>query len=270
MQSAFRPDLFKGKTVLVTGGASGIGYGISETFARHGAKVIIMSRKEENLQAACKRLDAVALTPSAYRVADVRDADKIEAIAEELFAEGGVDTLVNCAAGNFLTPFAAMSKNAWGSVIDIVLNGTANLSRSVGNRMFDAQKGDASVINIVAGYAWTGAPLVSHSGAAKAGVLNLTKSLAVEWAPHVRVNAVSPGPIGGTEGVKRLVEDAGAEAQAIRAVPLQRFGTPGEVGDACVFLASPAAAYVTGVCLPVDGGQDSWGPFGSMLQNMGQ
>jgi NAD(P)-dependent dehydrogenase (short-subunit alcohol dehydrogenase family) len=268
MQSAFRPDLFDGKTVLVTGGATGIGYGISEAFVRHGARVVLLSRKEEKLQEACKRLDALGRAPTCYHVADVRDADRVEVIAERMFSEGGVDVLVNGAAGNFVTPFAGMSKNAWTSVIDIVLNGTANLSRSFGNRMFDAQKGDASVINIVAGYAWTGAPLVSHSGAAKAGVLNLTRSLAVEWAPHVRCNAVSPGPIAGTEGVKRLAEDVGLGDAMKETVPLRRLGTPSEIGDACLFLASPAAAYVTGVCLPVDGGQDAWGPFGSLFQRM--
>lgn len=270
-QSPFRSDLFAGKTLFITGGASGIGYGISEAFARHGARVVVMSRKEEKLQEACKRLEPLASVAPEYRVGDVRDAERVEEVARELFETGGgVDVLVNCAAGNFLTPFAAMSKNAWTSVIDIVLNGTANVSRSFGNRMFDAQKGDASVVNIVAGYAWTGAPLVSHSGAAKAGVLNLTRSLAVEWAPHVRCNAVSPGPIAGTEGVKRLMGDAGLGEQTTRSVPLQRLGEASEIGAACLFLASPAASYVTGACLPVDGGQDAWGPFGTLFQQAGQ
>lgn len=271
MQSPFRPDLFRGKTLFITGGATGIGYGISEAFARHGARVALMSRKEESLSSAAKRLSEAGAAEVTYHAGDVRDAERVEEIAQQLFDAGGVDVLVNCAAGNFLSPFAAMSKNAWTSVIDIVLNGTANVSRSVGGRMVDAQRGDASVVNIVAGYAWTGAPLVSHSGAAKAGVLNLTRSLAVEWAPHVRVNAVSPGPIAGTEGVKRLAlgADADEDGTSTRMVPLQRLGEPREIGDACLFLASPAAAYVTGVCLPVDGGQDAWGPFGAMFQRSG-
>ncbi len=125
-----------------------------------------------------------------------------------------------------------------------------------------------SIINLVAGYAWTGAPGVSHSGAAKAAVLNLTKSLAVEWAPSVRVNAVSPGPIGGTEGMKRLGEDMGLADAVVKGTPLARMGDADDIASACLYLASEAADYVTGSCLVVDGGQDAIGPFGMMFQAM--
>jgi NAD(P)-dependent dehydrogenase (short-subunit alcohol dehydrogenase family) len=255
VQSPFRPDLFAGQRVLVTGGSSGIGLAIAQAFHAHGAEAHVLGRDAQRLERA-----RATMPGSTAHAADVRDSARVEAVAAELQALGGVDVLVNAAAGNFPIPFSAMSENAWRSVVDIVLNGTANVCRSVGGRM-----GRGSILNVVAGYAWTGAPGVSHSGAAKAGVLNLTRSLAVEWAPKVRVNAVSPGPIDGTEGIKRLADDLGLRGALERSVPLRRLGTVGEVAQACLFLASPAASYVTGACLVVDGGQDARGPFGDLL-----
>ena len=251
--SPFRTDLFSAKTVVVTGGATGIGFAIASAFARHGAKVVVVSRNAANLKAATSKIG-----PSAtFHVADVRDAKALEAVATALER---VDVLVNCAAGNFPSPFDALSENAWKTVIDIVLHGTANTCRALRPKLAS----DASIINIGAGYAWTGAPGVAHSGAAKAGVLNLTKTLAVEWAP-VRVNAVSPGPIDGTEGMKRLADDLGLRQEAERLVPLRRFGAPSEIADACLYLAGPAASYVTGSCLVADGGMDAKGPFADLL-----
>lgn len=255
MHPVFRDGLFAAKKVLVTGGATGIGFAIAHGFAGLGAHVTVLSRNESNLKDAVARLGRAA----AFHVADVRDGAAVAAAAKAL---GAQDVVVNAAAGNFPVPFDAMSDNAWRTVIDIVLNGTANVCRSFGPGLKE-RKG--SVVNIVAGYAWTGAPGVSHSGAAKAGVLNLTRSLAVEWAPTVRVNAVSPGPIDGTEGMKRLGDDLGLRPAVERSVPLRRMGTADEVANACLFLASPAASYVTGACVVVDGGQDVKGPFGDLL-----
>lgn len=268
MESPYRPDLYRRKTVLVTGGATGIGYGIALAYAQHGAKVHILSRNETRLAEAAKTLGRAGMGGADYHVADVRDAARIEEVAESL---GAVDVLVNAAAGNFPTPFSAMTANGWESVIDIVLNGTAHCTRSFGERMHQAAADSGtprSILNIVAGYAWTGAPGVSHSGAAKAGVLNLTKSLAVEWAPHVRLNAVSPGPIDGTEGMKRLGDDLGLRPAVEASVPLGRMGLAEEVAHACLYLSSPGASYVTGTCLPVDGGQDAVGPFGPLFTAM--
>ena len=255
MHPVFRDGLFAGKSVLVTGGATGIGFAICEGFAQLGAKVTILSRNEANLKAAVAKLGKGA----AYHVADVRSG---EAIAKAAQALGPQDVVVNAAAGNFPVPFDAMSANAWTAVIDIVLNGTANVARSFGPGL-KARKG--TMLNVVAGYAWTGAPGVAHSGAAKAGVLNLTKTLAVEWAPDVRVVAVSPGPIDGTEGMKRLGDDLGLRPAVERSVPLRRMGQAREVADACLFAASPGGSYVTGTCIVVDGGQDAKGPFGDLL-----
>lgn len=260
MESTFRPGLFAGKIVVVTGGATGIGFAISEAFARLDANVVLVSRKEAHLKEAVANLAKLGKGKPSYQIADVRDAALVEAAAK---AVGPADVLVNCAAGNFPVPFSAMSQNAWTTVIDIVLNGTANTSRSFGSRMLEARGG--TILNIVAGYAWTGAPGVAHSGAAKAGVLNLTKTLAVEWAPKIRVNAVSPGPIDGTEGMKRLADDLGLRPALEKSVPLGRMGNGDEIAAACVFLASPGASYVTGACLTVDGGMDAKGPFGDLL-----
>lgn len=259
--SIFRGDLFADKRVAVTGGATGIGFAISRGFAAHGAEVVLLSRDREKLQAACKAIGEDGGHASFHAV-DVRDGDGVDAAAKEV---GAVDGLVNAAAGNFPAVFSEMSRNAWESVVDIVLKGTANVSRSFGPGLLERE---GAVVNIVAGYAWTGAPAMSHSGAAKAGVLNLTRSLAVEWAPRVRVNAVSPGPIGGTEGMKRLSEDMGLKGVVEQATPLARLGTVDEVARCCLFLASPAASFVTGACLVVDGGQDAVGPFGRVFQAM--
>ncbi len=268
MDSVFRNDAYERQNVLVTGGATGIGHAIALAYAAHGATVHIMSRNEERLQAAATAIGKQGKGGAHYHVADVRDKDAVQAAADEI---GPLHVLVNAAAGNFPTPFSAMSDNAWESVVDIVLNGTASCTRAFGEPMKAAAEEDGvarNIINIVAGYAWTGAPGVAHSGAAKAGVLNLTKSLAVEWAPHVRLNAVSPGPIDGTEGMKRLGDDLGLRPAVEASVPLGRMGEGREVADACLFLSSPGASYVTGACLPVDGGQDSVGPFGPLFTAM--
>lgn len=259
---AFDPSAYAGRKVLVTGGSSGIGLGIAKGFLRHGAEVHILGRSQE-------KLDAVREQPEGTlhgHSADVRDVDALQALAKEL---GTLDVLVNGAAGNFPVPFSLMSDNAWNSVIDIVLQGTVHTTRAFGQPMWDANDGqDRAILNIVAGYAWTGAPGVSHSGAAKAGVLNLSKSLAVEWAPRVRVNCVSPGPIGGTEGMKRLAEDLGLGDAVVRGIPAARMGTADDVAQASLFLCHPAASFVTGVVLPVDGGQDAVGPFGALFQGL--
>ena len=257
MASLFRHDLLHGRRALVTGGSSGIGLAIAQTFAAHGAAVHILGRDAARLASAASKVPRAAT-----HACDVRERDNVAIVARQVADAGGADIVVNAAAGNFPVPFSAMSANAWDSVLGIVLQGTANVCRSFGDQL---RERTGNVVNVVAGYAWTGAPGVSHSGAAKAGVLNLTKSLAVEWAPDVRVNAVSPGPIEGTEGIKRLADDLGMREPLERLVPLGRFGRAQEIADAALFLASPAASYVTGACLVVDGGQDALGPFGPLL-----
>lgn len=255
--SPFRDDLFAGKTVLVTGGATGMGRAMTHAFAAHGAQVLIASRKEENLRDAAAEVEKRTGRKVEWQVCDVRDYDQVGALlarAGEL-GGGGLDALVNNAAGNFLVPFDQMSKNAWKSVVDIVLNGTFNVSKHAFPLL--SQRPSSAVLNMVATYAWGAAPYVSHSGAAKAGVLNLTRSLALEWASHgIRVNALAPGAVPTKNASGNLgfaAEDA--QERLLASIPLQRFGTPEEMALHALWLCSPASSYVTGECLVVDGGQ---------------
>lgn len=251
----FRDDLLAGKTALVTGGATGMGLAMTHCFAAHGARVLICSRKEENLKAAAESVRAQYGKEVLYKVCDVREPDQVEAVmalAEREF--GALDVLVNNAAGNFLVPFDQMSRNAWNAVINIVLGGTFNVSKAAFPLL---QKRGAAVTNMVATYAWGAAPFVSHSGAAKAGVLNLTKSLAIEWASYgIRVNALAPGVVITKNASGNLgYADDDSQKHLLDTIPLRRFGTSDEMALAALWLSCPAAGYVTGECLVVDGGQ---------------
>lgn len=257
----FRPDLLENQVALVTGGGTGIGARISLELARHGADVAIVSRRSEHHNAVVKEGTALGRRVLALQ-ADVRDLEQVQQAVEKVAAEWGrIDILVNNAAGNFLCPAEQLTANGWRSVLEIVLTGTFLVSQAVLGCM--KGQGSGSIVNIGANYAWLAAPGVSHSGAAKAGVLNLTRTLAVEWAPYgVRVNAVTPGPIEDTEGVRRLLADPLQRAQVVERIPLGRLGLKEEVAWAVLFLVSPAATYITGHNLVVDGGQ--WlgsGPF---------
>lgn len=262
MPSPYRPDLFADKAVLVTGGATGMGKAMAHAFAAHGARVTIASRKEENLRAASKDIRDATGKEVAWQVCDVREWPQVEALMARF--PDGLDVLVNNAAGNFLVPFDQMSRNAWKAVVDIVLNGTFNVSKQAFPLL--AKRGDAAVLNMVATYAWGAAPFVSHSGAAKAGVLNLTRSLALEWASHgIRVNALAPGVVVTKNASGNLgYADEEGQQRLLGTIPMRRFGTSEEMALAALWLCSPAAAYVTGECLVVDGGQ--WLTGGMLAQ----
>ena len=255
------PDkAFNGKTGIITGGATGIGFGIARELARLGAKVILASRKEENLKKAAGEIGGE------YHVLDVRDADAVEAMAAKF---GAVDFLVNNAAGNFIVPSDQLTVNGWNSVVGIVLNGTFYCTSAVGKRMIESKRGGV-ILNVIANYAWTGAPGVVHSASAKAGVLAMTQTLAVEWARHkIRVNAIAPGPVH-TEGASaRLFPDPAIEEGIRRTIPLRRFATLEEIANAAAYLLSDYAAYVTGEAFVIDGGQwlsgaDYWGRIKAM------
>lgn len=246
----------EGKTAVVTGGATGIGLGIARALGTRGANVIIASRKEENLQKAVAFLRSSGVGGEVgYEVLDVREPEAVEAVAERVADRfGPAQILVNNAAGNFVVPAAKLSPNGWRTVVDIVLNGTFYCSHAFGTRMMEAKR-EGCVINIVATYAWTGGPGTAHSAAAKAGVLSLTQSLAVEWGVRgIRSNAVAPGPIEDTGGAERLFA-APEVAEAVRRnVPLGRFGRPEEIGEIAAWLASEEAAYINGACIVADGG----------------
>lgn len=248
--SIFKDDILDGRVALITGGGSGINLGIARALVAHGAKVSLVSRTQEKLDRA-----AAELSPDGSRArgfaADVRDAEALQAaIDATVEAFGGLDILVNGAAGNFLAPAATLSPNAFRSVMDIDARGTFNASRLCYPLL--AKKGGV-ILNISATQAFMPTPLQCHPGAAKAAIDKLTEDLALEWAPAgVRVVGIAPGGVEGTEGMKRLLPP-GMEDRMHKALPLGRFTTTEEIGHVALFLVSDAASYITGTTLVVDG-----------------
>jgi NAD(P)-dependent dehydrogenase (short-subunit alcohol dehydrogenase family) len=243
---------FSSKRVFVFGGTSGINLGIASCFASAGADVAVASRSQEKVDAAVATLESLGSAATGYAL-DVRDFDAVQgALASHSDGGGKLDVLVSGAAGNFPALANDMSSNAFRSVVDIDLLGSFHVLRSAFPYL---QKPGASVINISAPQAFVPMPMQSHVCAAKAGVDMLTRTLALEWGPYgVRINSISPGPIADTEGMRRLAPNEAIANQYKRSVPLQRFGTADEIGQAAMFLSSDAAQYVSGVVLPVDGG----------------
>jgi peroxisomal 2,4-dienoyl-CoA reductase len=253
--SFFRADLLAGKVALVTGGGTGIGKAIVEAFIQHGARVAIMGRRREVVQATAAQLCARygSGTCAAFS-ADVRNAALVKQTVEEIVAQmGRLDILVNNAAGNFLCSLEDITSKGFQTVLEIDLMGTFNVSKAAYEALKSSGKG--SIINISATFHYSAMRYQAHASSAKAGVDALTRSIAVEWAPTIRCNGVAPGPIGDTEGMSRLAPGAMAEAVA-SSIPLHRVGTVEDVAHSCLFLASEAAAYITGHTLVVDGG--SW------------
>ncbi|MBM7647303.1 NAD(P)-dependent dehydrogenase (short-subunit alcohol dehydrogenase family) [Bacillus ectoiniformans] len=246
----------KDKVVIVTGGSSGMGKYMAKRFLQEGGKVVIAGRNQEKLEAAKAELkgEGGELLLVSMDVRSPEDVDRLISETHEAF--GTIDYLVNNAAGNFICPAENLSVNGWKSVIDIVLNGTFYCSRAVGNYWIEhGIKG--SMINIVATYAWNAGAGVAHSAAAKAGVLSLTRTLAVEWGHKygIRANAIAPGPIERTGGADKLWESEEAAKRTINSVPLHRLGTPEEIAGLALYLFSDQAGYINGECVTMDGGQ---------------
>jgi peroxisomal 2,4-dienoyl-CoA reductase len=258
--SAFRRDLLNGQVALVTGGGTGIGAGIARALAAHGADIVLASRRRSHLEPMVGELQALGSEVLIQKL-DIRDREGCEAVVAETLARfGRLDILVNNAAGNFLTRSAELSEKGWRAVVDIVLTGTFNMSQAVYPVMRDA--GGGSIVNITTTYVDTGAPYMAHSGAAKAGVMNLTRTLAVEWgADGVRANAVAPGLVEETEGARRLAESIGLVDDYLAQVPLGTLARAEDVAAAVLFLCSPAASHITGVEITVDGGSSIGGLF---------
>ena len=247
----FQPTLLENRVALITGGGTGICRGIALAFARHGCHVAITSRKPEHLEPTRDELRAIGVRAIAV-AADVRDPAAVStAISTTVSELGRLDIVVNGAAGNFICLAENLSPNGFGTVVDIDLKGTFNVSRAAFPHL-KAQGG--SVLNISATLPYLGTIGQAHASAAKAGVDSLTRTLAVEWGPHgIRVNGIAPGPIEGTEGVARLTSEK-SRASLLRTCPVGRMGTVDDIANAALYLASEAASYVNGVTLVVDGG----------------
>ncbi|WP_026960740.1 2,4-dienoyl-CoA reductase [Alicyclobacillus herbarius] len=249
----FVPDAFSGQTAIVTGGGTGIGRAIARKLAHLGANVVVASRKLENLERVVQEIEA----DGGHALAVAMDVRQPEDVSRTLDAAierfGSVQHLVNNAAGNFICPAEKLTQNGWRAVLGIVLDGTFYCSQTVGKHWIAAgQRG--TITNIVATYAWGAGPGVVHSASAKAGVLAMTRTLAVEWGRFgIRVNAIAPGPIAGTGGEAHLFPTEADKLRMAASVPLGRLGTPEEIAAAAVFLLSPEAAYISGECLTVDG-----------------
>lgn len=245
--------MFKGKVMIVTGGSNGMGKYMAKKFADEGANVIITGRNSERLQVAKEEIGENA---TIFQM-DVRDVESVQHMVnfvDEKF--GRIDGLVNNAAGNFIVHAEDLSPNGWKSVIDIVLNGTFYCSSAVGKYWIEnKQKG--TILNMLATYAWDAGAGVIHSAAAKAGVMSLTRTLAVEWGTQygIRVNGIAPGPIERTGGADKLWESEEAAKRTLASIPLGRIGKPEEVAELAAFIMSEKAAFMNGEIVTLDGGQ---------------
>lgn len=247
----FSDGILDTQVAFVTGGGTGITGGVARALAEAGARVVLVSRKMEHLQPAADAINQAG--GQAFAVAaDVRNPEDVEqAIAATVQQFGKVDIVVNGAAGNFLCAAEELSPNGFGTVVDIDLKGTFNVCRAA---FAELKKNRGQILNISATLHYLGTPMQLHVSAAKAGVDALTRNLAVEWGRYgIRVNAIAPGPIGDTEGMKRLVPEPIKEKLRQR-IPLGRFGEIADIERAAVFLCSDAAAYINGTVLVVDGG----------------
>jgi len=253
-----RDNALEDKVIVVTGGGSGLGKAMTKYFMELGAKVAITSRDLEKLQTTAKELETETGGKCLAIQCDVRHYDQVEAmLAETLKAYGKVDVLLNNAAGNFISPTERLSANAWDTIIDIVLKGSKNCTLAFGKHWIEAKQQNTNVLNIVTTYAWTGSAYVVPSATAKAGVLAMTRSLAVEWAKYgIRMNAIAPGPFPTKGAWDRLLPgDLKEKIDLAKKVPLKRVGDHQELANLAAYLVSDFSAYINGEVVTIDGGE---------------
>lgn len=253
-----RDDALKGKVIVVTGGGSGLGKAMTKYFLELGAKVAITSRDLEKLKNTAKELEEETKGTCLPIQCDVRHYEEVENMLQEVLkAFGKVDVLLNNAAGNFISPTERLSSNAFDTVIDIVLKGTKNCTLAFGKHWIDTKQTSSTVLNIVTTYAWTGSAYVVPSATAKAGVLAMTRSLAVEWAKYgIRTNAIAPGPFPTKGAWDRLLPgDLAEKFDLSKKVPLKRVGDNQELANLAAYLVSDFSAYVNGEVIVIDGGE---------------
>lgn len=257
-QKMLRDDALKGKVIVVTGGGSGLGKAMTKYFLELGAKVAITSRDLDKLKNTAAELEIETSGICLPLQCDVRHYEEVEKMLEEVLkAFGKVDILLNNAAGNFISPTERLSSNAFDTIIDIVLKGTKNCTLAFGKHWIDSKQTSATVLNIVTTYAWTGSAYVVPSATAKAGVLAMTRSLAVEWAKYgIRTNAIAPGPFPTKGAWDRLLPgDLAEKFDMAKKVPLQRVGDHQELANLAAYLVSDFSAYINGEVVVIDGGE---------------
>jgi len=250
----FQSNLLRGKRVLITGGGTGLGKSIGKRMIELGAELMICGRRAQVLEDTAKEFENSFSCRVRTHVIDIRSADAVEGLMDVAFTGGPLDILINNAAGNFIARTETLSHRAMDSILNIVLHGTAYCTLAAGKRWI-AQGVGGVVLNIVASYAWTGSPYVVPSAMAKAGVLALTQSLAVEWGPKgIRTVAISPGTFPTKGAWDRLVPPSMVE-RFETASPLGRVGEHGELADLVAYLVSDRAGYINGECVTIDGGR---------------
>ncbi len=257
-QKMLRDDALQGKVAIVTGGGSGLGKAMTTYFLELGAKVAITSRNIEKLENTVQELTQKTGGQCMAVACDVRHYDQVENMLNEVVKNfGEVDILVNNAAGNFIAPTERLSANAFDTIIDIVLKGSKNCTLALGKHWINNKQTNKTVLNIVTTYAWTGSAYVVPSATAKAGVLAMTRSLAVEWAKYgIRMNAVAPGPFPTKGAWDRLLPgDLQEKFDFRKKVPLRRVGEHQELANLAAYLVSDFAAYVNGEVITIDGGE---------------
>ncbi len=257
-EKMLRDDALKGKTIVVTGGGSGLGKSMTTYFLELGANVVITSRNMEKLQSVKAELEAQTGGKVLPVQCDVRHYDQVEAMVQSSIKEfGSIDVLLNNAAGNFISPTERLSANAFDTIIDIVLKGTKNCTLAFGKHWIDKKETNKVVLNIVTTYAWTGSAYVVPSATAKAGVLAMTRSLAVEWAKYgMRFNAIAPGPFPTKGAWDRLLPgDLKEKFDLAKKVPLKRVGDHQELANLAAYLVSDFSSYLNGEVVTIDGGE---------------